>query len=59
MRRSELKLQKFEAIEIMDGQGVKMYENDANLQNDQKAKLNRMKQEWNEGYENRDVWTEM
>ena len=44
-RQSEPKLQKFDAVEIMDSQGVKMYENDANLQNDQKAKLDRSKRD--------------
>ena len=38
-RRSEPKLQKFDAVEIMDSRGVKMYENDAKLKNDQKVKL--------------------
>ena len=62
MRRSEPKLQKFDAVEIMDGRGVKMYENDAKLQNDWKVKLDRSKQDkprMDEGYENWDVWTEM
>ena len=45
MRWSELKLQKFDAVEIMDGWGVKMYENDANLQNDWKAKLDQLKRD--------------
>ena len=62
MRQSEPKLQKFDAVEIMDGWGVKMYENDAKLQIDWKAKLDWLK--WNEPrmgerYENWDVWTEM
>ena len=37
----------------MDGQGVKMYENDAKLQNNRKAKLDWTKMD--EGYENQDV----
>ena len=42
--------------------GVKMYENNAKLQNDQKVKLDWLKRDeprMDEGDGNRDVWTEM
>ena len=46
----------------MDSRGVKMYENDAKLKNDQKVKLDWSKWDeprMDEGYENRDVRAEM